>query len=167
MRIYWNKCSRSHFRIMFTTKYQNLYRLVYINIYIYIQWCSHTATHTHSRWHPAMRKVHSKTFYENCSLSMKVNWGQSVSQYRVSDGHCIATDSKIIVYKWSERTMETLDMFIPWDIFQIKIWFRNMCIYSSNSMHSVIDWNLSHNDVMTWQRYPHYWPFVRGIHQWP
>ena len=24
-----------------------------------------------------------------------------------------------------------------------------------------------HDDVMTWKRFPHYWPFVRGINRWP
>ena len=25
----------------------------------------------------------------------------------------------------------------------------------------------SHDDVITWKYFPRYWPFVRGIHQWP
>ena len=25
----------------------------------------------------------------------------------------------------------------------------------------------SYDDVMTWRRFSHYWPFVRGIHRWP
>ena len=24
-----------------------------------------------------------------------------------------------------------------------------------------------HDDVIKWKHFPHYWPFVRGIHQWP
>ena len=24
-----------------------------------------------------------------------------------------------------------------------------------------------HEDVVSWKRFPHYWPFVRGIHRWP
>ena len=24
-----------------------------------------------------------------------------------------------------------------------------------------------HDDVIKWKHFPHYWPFVRGIHRWP
>ena len=25
----------------------------------------------------------------------------------------------------------------------------------------------NHDDVIKWKHFPHYWPFVRGIHRWP
>ena len=28
-------------------------------------------------------------------------------------------------------------------------------------------WNILHDNVMTWKYFPHYWPFVRGIHWSP
>ena len=27
--------------------------------------------------------------------------------------------------------------------------------------------SMNHNDVINWKHFPHYWPFVRGIHQSP
>ena len=27
-------------------------------------------------------------------------------------------------------------------------------------------YGVSHNDIIKWKHFPHYWPFVRGIHQW-
>ena len=31
----------------------------------------------------------------------------------------------------------------------------------------VLNWFTCHDDVMTWNRFPHYWPFLRGIHRSP
>ena len=28
-------------------------------------------------------------------------------------------------------------------------------------------WRLEHDDVIKWEHFPRYWPFVRGIHRWP
>ena len=36
--------------------------------------------------------------------------------------------------------------------------------YSTNFLHSV-DSHHCHYDVIKWKHFPHYWPFVRGIHQ--
>ena len=33
--------------------------------------------------------------------------------------------------------------------------------------HLMLQQLQAHYDVMTWKRFLHYWPFVRGIHRWP
>ena len=32
--------------------------------------------------------------------------------------------------------------------------------------HGIKIQNVSRNDVMKWKRFPHYWPFVRGLNRW-
>ena len=38
---------------------------------------------------------------------------------------------------------------------------------SCYSRSDITDSLLSHDDVMKWKSFPHYWPFVKGIHRWP
>ena len=39
--------------------------------------------------------------------------------------------------------------------------------YSHRIIGRIPDWSkLIYNDVMSWKRCLHYWPFVRGIHRW-
>ena len=42
------------------------------------------------------------------------------------------------------------------------LWLRSWMIW--------ISWvaaNKIREDVMTWKRFPHYWPVARGVHRWP
>ena len=42
--------------------------------------------------------------------------------------------------------------------------------HMSMVMFSCIMWmaqDPTHDDVIKWQHFPRYWPFVRGIHRWP
>ena len=42
------------------------------------------------------------------------------------------------------------------------------CIKPSISYLTVSShWCLLHYGIMAWKHFPHYWPFVRGIHWWP
>ena len=39
-------------------------------------------------------------------------------------------------------------------------------IYSWEKTQPVTEYNI-HDDVIKWKYFPHYWPFLRGIHRWP
>ena len=42
---------------------------------------------------------------------------------------------------------------------------RPQCVYSFHTaFHSFLE---SHDDVMRWKHFPHYWPLMREIHRWP
>ena len=45
--------------------------------------------------------------------------------------------------------------------------YLNQCWPRSQLPYGVTrpQWVKTDHDVMTWKRFPHYWPFVRGIHQ--
>ena len=45
----------------------------------------------------------------------------------------------------------------------------NMCGKASGSFcpKQQASSNPVHDDVIKWKHFPHYWPFVRGIHRWP
>ena len=44
-------------------------------------------------------------------------------------------------------------------------WANNSCHTSKRIVTSLIHWTVDkHDDAMTWKHFPHYWPFVRGIH---
>ena len=41
-------------------------------------------------------------------------------------------------------------------------------MYEAVSGHGLLpDWHQAHDDVIKWNHFPHYWPFVRGIHRSP
>ena len=45
------------------------------------------------------------------------------------------------------------------------IWHKSVDLEANIRMHYFyITWPSWHDEVMTWKCFPHYWPFVRGIH---
>ena len=74
--------------------------------------------------------------------------------------------------KWHWRVME--DSFDA--TLCINQWFTKVCLQRCIKMWLIFDHCLSsslqvgkreHNDVIKWKHFPHYWPFVRGIHRSP
>ena len=61
----------------------------------------------------------------------------------------------------------------------IMLWEENISLFLSNwtgsailaLKHACVHWSIDHwsghDDVIKWKHFPRYWPFVRGIHQWP
>ena len=43
-------------------------------------------------------------------------------------------------------------------------WFPG--IFNTLSVNLSLVGHRIHDDVIKWKHFPHYWPFVRGIHQW-
>ena len=61
--------------------------------------------------------------------------------------------------------------FTRWKIINIKKLFWNECVTRFWSVLSVpavgLAVNGTHDDVIKWNHFPRYWPFVRGIHRSP
>ena len=50
-------------------------------------------------------------------------------------------------------------------MFHWSLW--NTFLQISSTHHWMCGKHMSHDDVIKWKHFPRYWPFVRGIHQWP
>ena len=45
--------------------------------------------------------------------------------------------------------------------------FRSMSLYGVTTLKLKRHFDISHDDVIKWKHFPHYWPFVWGIHRSP
>ena len=83
--------------------------------------------------------------------------------------HCLTVEYRVPYLRGVNKQQR-----IYGDTHQIWIWFK----HSHKVYTGEISWTayyppplvqkqIFHDDVIKWQHFPRYWPFVRGIHRWP
>ena len=68
---------------------------------------------------------------------------------------------------WEHRGMVSLTLKLLDIFFQKVILFAGVVDYKWDFFMNMVQYNEDQDDVIKWKYFPHYWPFVRGIHQSP
>ena len=94
---------------------------------------------------------------------------KEIGKYRPVASHAKArTLCKIIgiycIKNWRSLTGNYKSVTIAWPL--VWNWFSSHN-FTECKLTSNCDQNFTHDDVIKWKNFPHYWSFVRGIHQSP